>query len=72
LDVSIRARRIIETALAELMELGASPDSAATLLAIQGAGSIGNPAYLETVLDHVKALYFEAAAEQRSAAGSGR
>jgi 5-enolpyruvylshikimate-3-phosphate synthase len=67
LDASVQARKIIQTAMAELMELGASHDSAATLLAIQGTTSIQNPAYLETVLDHVKALYFEAAAEQRAA-----
>ena len=70
MDANTQARKIIETALAELMELGASHDSAATLLAIQGAASIKNAAYLETVLDYVKALHYEAAAEQRSAASN--
>ena len=49
MDANTQARKIIETALAELMELGASHDSAATLLAIQGAASIKNAAYLEVV-----------------------
>ena len=48
MDANTQARKIIETALAELMELGASHDSAATLLAIQGAASIKNAAYLES------------------------
>lgn len=68
----MQARRIIESALAELVELGASPDSAATLLAIQGAARIDDAAYLETVADYVKALHYEAVAERRSGVGARR
>lgn len=70
MDANVQARRIVQTALAELMKLGASHDSAATLLATQGATSIKDAAYLETVLHYVKALHFEATAERDTAASN--